>query len=273
MLEVDSTLQKIVDTVLIIKKAVPIDFSIGICDREKFLVYFPANDLDLRIKKHQLLDPNEPLNIAITSNKRLQSEVSKEFYGFEFTGVAQPIVGSNGQVVGGIAVQVRKQTELRDIALHLTDSLSSAFSDMQSIVQSVEKTSEHSHQLYAYSATAEENVKQSNEILIIIKRVADQMNLLGLNAAIEAARAGTNGRGFEVVANEIRKFSRETTTSADQIRLTMSEISVVTEQMSTSIEQLSNIGKEQSKALEQVTSAMSKIEDLAEKLNTLAIKI
>lgn len=273
MLELDGTLQKIMDILLMIKEAMPVDISIGICDTEKFLVYYPAKDLDLHIKKHQLLDPNEPLAVAIKSNKRLQSDVPKEFYGFEFTGVAQPIKGSNGRIVGGIAVQVRKQTELRDIALHLTESLSSSFADMQSVVNSVGKMGEYSTQLYAYSAIAEENVEQSNEVLTIIKRVADQTNLLGLNAAIEAARAGEHGRGFEVVANEIRKFSKETTKFADQIRSTMSEISTVTKQMSSSIEELTKTGEKQHQSIEQVTNSMRAIEELAEKLNTLAVKI
>ncbi|MBQ0141111.1 MAG: methyl-accepting chemotaxis protein [Kurthia sp.] len=270
---IDETLQKIMDSISIIKQAIPIDFSIGICDTEKFLMYFPANDLDLYIKKHQLLHPDEPLTAAIKQNKRLQSDVPKEFYGYEFTGVAQPVVNSRGQVVGGIAVQVRKQTELRDIALHLTDSLTSAFSEMHSIVGSVSKMGEYSNELFAYSQAAEENVKQSNEVLTIIKRVADQTNLLGLNAAIEAARAGEHGRGFEVVANEIRKFSKETTTFADQIRMTMLEISTVTKQMAISIEALSKTGEEQSNAIDQVTKSMSAIEKLGEELNKLAVKI
>ena len=273
MIDSHETLQKIVNTIPIIKQAFPINFSIAVCDTEKFLSYFPATNLDLHIKPLQPLHPDEPLTMALKSKQRLQSDVPKDFYGFEFTGVAQPVQDATGKVIGGIAIQIRKETELRDIALHLTDSLENASSDINSIVEGANHISTVSTQLYDYSKVAEENVAQSTAVLSIIKKVADQTNLLGLNAAIEAARAGEHGRGFEVVANEIRKFSKETISFADQIRSTMSEISSVTKQMAQSIEQLSVTGKNQQQAIDQVTNSMSEIAKLSKELHTLAVKL
>lgn len=124
------------------------------------------------------------------------------------------------------------------------------------IVESINRVSQDEQHISSQMNTLAEQTAQIRSIIEMIKDIAEQTNLLALNAAIEAARAGEHGRGFAVVADEVRKLAERTQKSLAEIDVT---ISVVVQSVSTASENI----KENSQKVIDLNENAIKISSLA----------
>ncbi|WP_274379957.1 methyl-accepting chemotaxis protein [Paenisporosarcina cavernae] len=250
------------------------DIGIGLTNTEEWIAYFPGRKIDIKASKGMKINPQEPLAECISENKKIEALVPEEFFGIPFTGLATPITQGD-KVIGAIAIQLQKQTEqeLRRISVQIVDFIEKANGRVADIAKGAEGLSDITTNLLEQSTNASIEMKQTDEVISFIKNIANQTNLLGLNAAIEAARAGDMGRGFGIVADEIRKLSKETVSSTEKIQTTLENIKRSMTEISASVEKVVHVGREQAVSTEEISVFIDQMEEMSKQLNKYASEL
>ncbi len=160
--------------------------------------------------------------------------------------------------------------EARDMAVKGGDVVKKTLDGMGRIASSVERSANTIKVLEKSSA-------QIGEIVKVIDDIADQTNLLALNAAIEAARAGEQGRGFAVVADEVRKLAEKTSKATKEIADMIKAIQVDTKNAVSAMDEGTKEGKagvslanEAGAALDKIVETVKKVSDMIAQIATAA---
>ncbi|WP_336605179.1 globin-coupled sensor protein [Sulfoacidibacillus ferrooxidans] len=128
------------------------------------------------------------------------------------------------------------------------------------------RIAERLQDILSESLQVKSDADESRTLATYVQEIADQSNLLGLNAAIEAARAGDQGRGFSVVADEMRKMAEQSKKYAKQIRQQLVGVNQRIETLSTAIEEIAAVTQEHTASTEEFAAAFMELREVAHDL-------
>ncbi|MHB8125447.1 MAG: methyl-accepting chemotaxis protein [Desulfitobacteriaceae bacterium] len=243
-------------------------------DKERYIEVIRGSKVNLPI------NPGDPLpsdsgsaKIIRTQAKNIE-EKGPELYGVPYMAIGYPII-IDSKVIGGILVAMPTTVlviseELPKKISDMVASLSQVSAAMKNITLVTQNQANASVALTKQSNNVQEKTKETESIVKYIDSVAKNTNMLGLNASIEAARAGTIGRGFAVVASEIQNLAITSTESAARIKQTIVGIQSMIGNMTSEIGSFEAGVQEISAAAEQVYASIESLSISAEQILAMA---
>ena len=206
------------------------------------------------------------IQVTTSATQIAASAKEQEATGIEQAQTSVEILSTTKEISANTAELLRTMEDATAVA----DYTTSATADAQNNLKRMDGTMQHmvsaTDSINAKLAALSEKASNINSVLITITKVADQTNILSLNAAIEAEKAGDAGRGFSVVATEIRRLADQTSVSTWDIEQMLKEMQSAVSASVMGMDKFSEEIRRSVGEVRQVTDQLSGVMDQVQKL-------
>ncbi|MCY6371718.1 methyl-accepting chemotaxis protein [Clostridium ganghwense] len=250
------------------------EIAFTISNTDKFLRVVDSETIKLGVKAGDTLPVGCAAYECLKAKKPISIIVPKEVFGVSIKAMGVP-VKENGQVVGTIVIakSLKRKKEVSTLTENLSDSLEQITKSLNQINKGVQNVSVANASIQQNVEKTYDEAQNTDEVLKFIENIASKTNLLGLNAAIESARAGEFGKGFSVVASEIRKLSVSSSESIKQINGVLKNIQDSVMEISDKINDSNNVFDAQVSSIQEITAVIEKLNESSSLLKQMASEI
>jgi len=238
--------------------------SVAVTNTEAFIYNQPCEEIPVVCNLGEPFPAGSTPGMVISSRERTRREVPPHVYGVPFMSYAIPL-WEDGEVVGClmIAKSIEKIKGVKDAISTLSEEIEQVVGVVNAITDEIQVVSENNQEIYGMMTKLLEETEKMNGILAVINKLSNSSKMLGLNASIEAARAGQAGKGFAVVASEIERMSNNTTQSAKEIGSMLKGVD----------DQVNNVSEKSKATSDSVSQQAAALQEIAATIENLSANI
>lgn len=248
------------------------DSGMVVCDyNAKVLKHIQANGFALSLKEGDYVKAGI-IPKCLKTRQSVSEIIPEDVYGLRIKTHCIPIIEEDGIVSGALSMGTTLdwQDHLSKISNQILGYVNQTAEASETVAQTAVSLAHHLGDINSKSQNVLESLNATENILKSVRKIAQNSNMLGLNASIEAARAGSLGNGFNVVAKEIRQMALDSEHAVEDIRTILDQLRTEIFSISKRIEDVSKESETQASSTEEISANMMALSSVVDDLESSA---